>query len=190
MTDKDETRTRMGTKIYSGFKIEVESIDEVQEIVQTFRPIVLDMQKALCRQFMIVETKTLNRDTSSAMHYLCARWKAAKSTGQRDPVDTQFDITLFPAGAFNILGMAFTHHEAWFNEWLKQDFVSEYGYWDTADKLDCVTNKEWERRKMDWEYAILSEDVPVPAMHGFTISLGDPRCPSYFFNPYEDMEVK
>lgn len=36
--------------------------------------------------------------------------------------------------------------------------VKEYGYWDNVDKLDTVSEEDWEVRRQDWESVIDSKD--------------------------------
>ena len=51
----------------------------------------------------------------------------------------------------------------------RTDLFSDYHYQNICEKPDCLSDKEWEIRKDDWEQA-LGPDY-TPSSHGFTVNL-------------------
>lgn len=54
--------------------------------------------------------------------------------------------------------------------------VSPYGYWNNTDPDENCTEKEWEKRKVDWEKAL--PGIGIPSHHGMVITVID-NLPSY-----------
>src|SRR5690606_29242766 len=97
--------------------------------------------------------------------------------------DFSFALTLFPR--YNdILGIVFTHHHPFREDWFNLPFVKEYGYWNNVDKPDNVSEYKWRQRYKDWDNAF---GFCVPSEKGLTRTLVN-RV-EYSFLPMEN-EIK
>jgi hypothetical protein len=161
----------MSVKIYNGFRYEG-SIYQFLRTVESFRPYVLDAARKQLERFLAG-----NEPRHAALMSWLDRRVNMANTRRRDPeVDTTFDLTIFPRAGWP-LGIAYTEHEDWLEEWLKQPRVTEYAYWNNADRPKGVHAREWGRRRVAWERALL-DSGRVPAMQGLTISVSDPNGPT------------
>lgn len=150
----------MSTKIYNGFKVDVSTVEELLALTQKIRPLIEEkaehQRKAFC---------SLGHLPSSQEWY--ERRKKIRATGLRDiKVDTDFSFTFFPAGGY-FLGICYTEHNDWFDLWLAQDKVSEFGYWNGSDGPDNISEGDWEARGDLWMK--LCPEVPMRC--GFSIDI-------------------
>ena len=140
----------MSTKIYTGFKLNTDNINDVQILVREFRVWAEKESEKLLDAYC-------ERVKPNGWTQWCERRENIKRTGLRDPfVDTQFQIVVFP-NEDGMLGMVFTEQKKWVNKWMrfscrrnKMSKTSEklkvqpYGYWNNSDPLDGMTDEEWE----------------------------------------------
>jgi hypothetical protein len=180
----------MSTKIYQGFMMWTTDIVTIKDRVDRVRPKIARLSHGLLDSFLSSARQRGPKTDDPLGPYglwLDIRRKSV-DVGIRNPcVDTQFDLTFIPVvldgsqpGRYITLGICYTEHEAWFQEWLRIDGVKEYGYWDNTDKPDALSCVEWEERKRRWG------QVNIPAMDGFTISVVDPGGPTPTFEEIGD----
>ncbi|MBK3779835.1 hypothetical protein G3A43_06180 [Paraburkholderia aspalathi] len=164
----------MGTSVYMGFKLQTGGFGEALRIANAFRPWVTAQAEAVMDAFM--ERAEASKKTPVADAY--ELWQNLRSKFVREKrcrvpgVDTDFSITLIPAGDF-VLGIAFTEHRAWFDAWCQQPGVEEYAYWSGGDAPEHLPDAEWTARAAAWD--VLSCE-PV-CLQGFSIDLVDPEGP-------------
>lgn len=65
-------------------------------------------------------------------------------------VDFDFSLSFFP-GARKTLLIPITRNSLFTGIFANMNEVFEYGYWDNSDRPDNVTNREWRKRKKDWD---------------------------------------
>lgn len=174
----------MSIKLYKGFRIKTDSMKEVLNIVEKFRPIIeLEAQKIM-DTFLNNVKESYNGDKESleckvAAHSLWfnARKKILDEGGKRMPsIDTDFSITLYPYNGY-LLGTVFTEHTAWYELWCQQDQIEEYAYWNNMDKPNNISEENWNQRQIDWN--MLSNN-PL-SMQGFSMDVIDPHGPKPLF---------
>jgi hypothetical protein len=157
-----------------GFRLQTGSFSEALRIANAFRPWVSAQAEAVIDAFM--ERADAAKKTPGADAYelwLNLRNKFVREKRRRVPgVDTDFSITLIPAGEV-VLGIAYTEHRAWFDSWCKQPGVEEYSYWTSGDAPEDIPDAEWAARGAAWD--VLSYE-PV-CVQGFTLDLVDPEGP-------------
>lgn len=161
----------MSTKIYFGFQLSASSLQEVLDTVKAFRPWVLARSQTLLNDFI---KTSAGGDVNEGWR----RWDELRRTtvkqGMRMPlVDTEFSLTFFPDGD-RFLGIAYTEHQHWFEQWLAQPGVSEYAYWNNTDRPRHVTEADWQLRKESWDRVLGAQIV---CMAGFSIEVAPPQGP-------------
>lgn len=149
----------LSTKIYHGFRFETTNLHEVLRVVRSFRPFIIREGEKLMDKF------TLGYD-----QWLKLRNELRINRVRAAGIDTDFSLTFFPADGF-LAGMAFTEHERWWEEWLKQPLVREWSYWNNTDPDEDVSETEWKERAKFWE------TIRIPSMMGFSIDVHDPQGP-------------
>jgi len=155
----------VSTRIYKGFVVEgTTDLRVLMDKVAAFRPWVTAEAERVERTFVgFVDAEA----PGTGQRLWWDRRAEVRRTGHRDPaVDTSFDLCFIPVEG-KTLGIAFVERGAWFQEWLKQPGVAEYGYWNSSEQPDEISDAEWERRARDWE---VIKPIPV-SEQGFTIQL-------------------
>lgn len=161
----------MSIKIFHGFAVQTSSAAELLRLVGAFRPWIEAQGEALFRSF--VETSKM-APMEAWMLWQKLRTKAAEKGLRAPAFNTDFELVFFPHEQ-RFLGIAFTEHVHWHDEWLKQPGVSEYCYWTNTDRPEHVSAQEWAIRGAHWSQ-VLPAGVP-PAMAGFSIQVADPIGP-------------
>lgn len=54
--------------------------------------------------------------------------------------------------------------------WLKQEWITEYGYWNNTDPLEGIDDEQWKQRGENWD-EILKDFSYTPNMNGFIAEL-------------------
>lgn len=176
----------MSTKIYKGFKIKTNSFSEVLSIIQNFRPWINKEAEKLMDRFMENLDKSRNGPTEDPvkakvdnyMIWLDFREKILRQKKLRMPnVDTDFSVSLIPHNG-ELLGIVYTAHQTWFDEWCKQPKIQEYCYWNNTDKPDEISDEEWEAREKTWNI-LTYEPVNIQSFSIEVVPLEGPN-PSIF----------
>ena len=154
----------MSTKIYQGFLVETDSAVELLSLVDRFRPYIHRQGRKLLDNFI----RMCGGDEFNAWTKWMDIRRETVEKGIRAPrVDTQFQLVFFPDGK-RFLGIAFTEHEQWFSQWLRQPLVQEYGYWDNTDKPENISELNWDARRNDWDRVVGCDPI---CTRGFAIDL-------------------
>lgn len=128
----------MSTKIYTGCKVDVSTIEELLVLTSNFRLIIENLAEEKQKKFGGTYTEWRTRQ------------QKIKSSGYRDPeVDTEFSISFFPWANY-FLGICHVEEYKWFDLWLTQENVHEFIYYDNTDKPDNVSEVDWEKRDVIW----------------------------------------
>lgn len=160
----------MSTKIYNGIVIDTTNLHEVMRIVDNFRPFVQrESEKMMDRFFAGVP------DESTAWQLWLQCQKEAKAGKRLTCCDTEFSLLIFPPYHSQFYGIVYTDQPDWFDAFLDQPLVSEYGYWNNSDDYpDGVTEADWQVRRRTWD-EIVGERTP--SMSGFSVDVADPNGP-------------
>ena len=156
----------MSTRIYNGFSVDTSSAMQLMELVNGFRPYVKTEGQKMLNNFLR-ETGTTDDPFKGWTAWATLRAETVDKGLRAPGVDTDFQLVFFPDGD-RFLGIAFTEHHRWFRHWLRQTAVSEYRYWNSADKPSSVSRKEWDRRAEAWDRVLGMEP---PSTRGFVIDL-------------------
>lgn len=160
----------MSTKIYQACRINTGNFKKILELCQNFKPWLTQASEEKMDTF-IAEVNARGKKGLDLWYDLRGE---QKKTGHRMPmVDTDFSLSLIPCGNYT-LGIVYTENRAWFQEWLKQPGVSEYGYWNNTDKPDEISTREWSQRRRNWNRVLDANPVCVQS---FSIDLVDPSGP-------------
>jgi hypothetical protein len=163
----------VSTKIYTGFQIATASLTEVLEIINRFRPRIEQEALQLMQQFM--ETAAPGDFVQGLRVWHHVRQMTVRQGLRCPAVDTEFYVVLFPQGD-RFLGVAYTEQSTWFESWIAQPKVSEFGYWNNTDDLpEGVSAETFTSRAKDWDQVVGRDP---PAMRGFRIDISDPHGPS------------
>jgi hypothetical protein len=171
----------MSTKIYTGFKINTDSFQEAMQIVNAFRPWVEKQAESVMDAYFdnlkaaYIGPEITKTDLEITIYdkWEEMRQKILKEKGLKAPhIDTDFTLALIPLNGF-VLGIAYTAHNAWYDEWCKQPKVQEYSYWNNTDAPEEVSHEDWEKRGEDWD--VLGHN-PV-SMQSFSVELVNPNGP-------------
>ncbi|MFW6219340.1 MAG: hypothetical protein ACOC33_00600 [bacterium] len=83
-----------------------------------------------------------------------------KQTKQRDPLyDFEFEIVFIPIKN-KILCLLYTEQSNFIKIWENQSEIEEYGYWNNTDKPENLSEKDWDKRKIDWDEALPNYSIP------------------------------
>ena len=163
----------MSTKVYSGFKINTTDLNELLQMVKSFKPWV-EQEALKVPVFYLRHTQDAGKSLSDRL----LDWEHNKFKLEQEgytglaQYDTKFSILFIPCGEFT-LGYTFTAHKDWHNEWLKQEGVLEYNFWDNTDAPDDISEEDWLQREKDW--SVLTGE-PM-SMQGFIIEATSPWVP-------------
>lgn len=162
----------MSTRIYKGFRIATESLQDVLRLVESIRPWAAAQADLVMDRFM----ENMAADGSDAIQAYDT-WQELRRlmrTEQRrvPQVDTDFTVLVIPVqGA--MLGIVYTEQPAWYKAWCALPGVEEFSYWDNADAPEDMSEEEWETRKQAWD---VMTSQPA-SMQGFSIELVSPNGP-------------
>ncbi len=70
--------------------------------------------------------------------------------------NTDFNISLFPMTQKMIIGIFHTHDRDWGDWFLEREFISEFAYWNSTDRPEDMSSREWNKREKLWQGAFKS----------------------------------
>jgi len=168
----------MSTKIYNGYKININSFYELRNFYEKISPILEQQQlqeigkrgaQIACiitdfAQFGLeyssyfVKNKQ-NKTFTDQLYYLIdefleEQYNNILKTDIRNPqYDFSIRIAFIPLEN-KILSLFYSEYNAFEKHWLKFDEVEYYGYWNNTDRDEDCTEEEWNQRYLDWEKAL------------------------------------
>lgn len=170
----------MSLKIYSGIRFASADFYEVFAQLQSFRARIEELTIETCganlaaRITRMVDDTAANGDplgenflSKAAAEFRDELDEVAKTGRRNAMVDFDFKVEIMPHDG-KLYGMVFTE-QSWRKELLANDWVSDFGFWDSTDKPETLSDLEWEDRERIWE-GILAPDH-VPAKHGVEMNL-------------------
>ncbi len=184
----------MSTKIYNGFRFTQTRLDEIMDLINSWRADMISAAESLSGQVLAIEMTnhidrldyfgqlegeeseaTIERPFMVARSSLMDRILEVKKTGRRNPiVDFDISVSIFPHNG-RFYGMLFTEQRAWEKAWMSQDCIESYGYWNNSDPEDGVSDEDWEVRGKVWESILGGPAQWRPTMAGLdaTIFIGE-----------------
>lgn len=171
----------MSVKIYSGFKFQSGSLQDLQAFLMKWRQILKPLHRAeLAAVHARIATDTFDQsfiDPKSnagktplmeAFHSVMDRQREIKKTGYRDcEVDFDFEVSVMPHGR-NIYGIIYTERGKWRDLFMSQPEISDFSYWDDTDRPDDITERRWRHRYKVWDTILLRGPDAIPAMRGLS----------------------
>lgn len=165
----------MSTKIYNGYKIKSQSLDDAIEKIFHHKEKIKNLIKnQICYDLLSIALEnyydfylqeifqeTKNKDLSSSSIGLIM-----ENDNQEDKIN--LSICLFPKKenikneSYYLMMLYLDKYEKIIeeNNILKDLNITEYAYWDNTDQLENITRKEWEKRKDDWNKALGDDGIP------------------------------
>lgn len=161
----------MSTKIYQACKLNTSNFKKILEMCNAFKPWLTAAAEKKMDDFI----KMCDDNGKKGFNLWFELRADQKKTGQSMPlVDTDFSLSFIPYSRNTTLAIIYTDNNAWYNEWLAQPGVSEYGYWNNTDMPDEMTRREWNQRRRVWNKALNYNAVCTQA---FSIDLMEPTGP-------------
>lgn len=173
----------MSTTIYDGFRVtDLNTLEDAREFIETIRfDLVNEVKNQKAKEILSLAcliydmTHTFNNDyfdEGEKRVPLLVAYKRMNQTIFKDDHMNQYSIGITHVDG-QTLGMPFFPNLRLFDIILKQKNVERYGYWDSTDKPDEVSNQEWKERKRLWTKALAPSWTPSEKM--FTTVLVDER---------------
>lgn len=98
-----------------------------------------------------------------------------EQTKRRNPsYDWSFEVCCIPTKEC-LLALLYTEQNEFTQLWISQPEVKLYLYYDSSDKPDEISEKEWEKRKNLWNKAL--KNNYIPSLNGFSINFVDSYIP-------------
>lgn len=197
----------MSTKIYNGYRIKAQSLDEAIEKLFLQKPQALqDIEKKAMEDFLVkvltvYEDHTLRcirqnpeelenfkkEEQNNALFNASSR--EMEKIWNKEDVDTEIalNIVLYPQKCYEN-GQSFYLFTEYtpggnFSGWLESHMseVEEYAYFNNTDKPDELTDEQWGKRHDDWALALLGEGkTGVPKIEGLSVVIAEKKLPYYF----------
>jgi hypothetical protein len=168
----------MSTKIYNGYKVNLNSFYELRQFYEKISPILKQkqLQEIGKRAAQIACTiidfdqygfdysnyfvkNKQNKTFTGQLYYLIDDFLEEKynnilKTNIRDPqYDFSIRIAFIPLED-KILSLFYSECQAFEKHWFKFNEVEYYGYWNNTDRDEDCTEEEWNQRDLDWEKAL------------------------------------
>jgi len=179
----------MSTKIYNGFriphidlfelmdqlkvlqvKLEALRLKKLSEKVAMMTCKFIDMNKAgIPLNESIVSEFKIDGSFCPFMkvnNFVRRETENMKKTGIRNPeFDFEFDVSLFTTKDWVLMITFFDNKFGYDKIWNELPNLEEYGYWNNTDRLDDVTDEEWDERGKLWDSVLGNSAV---AQNSFT----------------------
>ena len=188
----------LSAKIYTGVKLEANSIYELTKLVKLIRGKLTllaqeEYAKAIARMVEQayayqkygvlldggLKDPSLIKDVQpdKLLWEICKisrqTMKANKSSETYLELVRELDfnvrLTAFALPDGRFLGIPYVENDVLRKALLDTPEVQEYGYWDNVDKPDNVSDEEWEQRETDWTTALTG--IGIPLNDGFTYEI-------------------
>jgi len=164
----------MSTKIYSGFKAKNVGTKQLMQDLLNIQSEAKNIARQLSWDYQAWKAVLLFDEVAlglaekpkysyigEARAKLFSEQQESERTNMRNrEVDYSFSICVYPIKNNEFLGVWFTEWESKYTPLIKsKPWYQEYGYWNNTDKPEHITNREWNKRRKDWE--ILKWGAPV-----------------------------
>lgn len=161
----------MSTKIYNGYKISAMTMRELQDRLELIRPKVLEARNELIRSFYTKDSYWENRLK------LQERANKVKTTLYHDPlVDYSFEITFLTSpDSQDIFALVYCEHEPMRQVWIDDFNAQYYGYWNSSDPEEGISEADWKARGKEWDRALGMDSRP--SGRGLTFTMVDYTLP-------------
>jgi hypothetical protein len=195
----------MSTKIYNGYKIQANSLDEaIQRIFEKKSTITDAIHETIHEELIntaianyydfymnlileIKEMKEMKEDSSSI----------SKLIENDREVVIDCSLLLFPTKKIidqksHYLMMLFANnYENIFKEKniFKELKITEYNYWNNTDCPENITYEEWEKRRLDWDNVLGDDHIPINNSISIQLKKGNQAELIYFKDQKEIQKI-
>lgn len=172
----------MSTKIYNGYKITKMNLSELDSFCMDLRNKIFEKAKELCIQKIAITSsrfvsslflesfddfpKEIVERSEKYTVLFAARKIYMNILQQEDTFKCSFVFYPFKKDILATFHSAVAEFTDIFE---KSEKVKEYGYWNNTDKPENVSDKEWNKRKKDWD-TIFNRNknfYSIPIKNGF-----------------------
>lgn len=174
----------MSTKIYNGLRFVSTDLYEIHQQFMDWRKriheltdeyenkmIALKVVQIIDRQTIIETDEPIKNPMSHVWNEITDAQQEIKKTGRRQPaVDFDFEVSLMPHKG-RVYGIVFCEQGPWVREFMAQNWVEEFGYWNNTDPPEDMDEAEWDIRGEIWNDVLQNK---APAQVGFTASCTRP----------------
>ena len=171
----------MSTKIYNGFKLKTNDMEEIHAFMSDMRQRCVPMVKEkMAHYFMQSVVHSIDFDSIHPSKVKFSPYQRAFDTFEKeqrkvvvnnvkDPtVDFSFSVCLFPhKGTF--YGIYYTLQEDFVDMLISSDLFESYAYQNSTDKPDNVSDEEWAEREVVW--GDIFDKQPIPSLNGFVYEI-------------------
>ena len=162
----------MSIKIYEGLKTDITDIYRLNKLFQNYKSIILEefhqevlrnigktMARRHDRYVFGFEDEEPELRPMKIMYHIADRCREAQSKGERDPeFDYSCHVRYYPS-TNKILMLVSAEKRFYYYSLRDMPEVSKYGYWDSTDKDEEVSDSEWEQSRKDWD--VVRDQFPL-----------------------------
>lgn len=197
----------MSTKIHNGYQLQNkttfadlnlfcqklgEQISKKREelVEQLFSDLFMnDIVSIFSGDYLYFEKVNLKRNIVFCLSEICENEQnKIKTIGARNPrFDFDFEV-VFIHSSQKILCLLYTEKREFVNIWESQPGVEEYGYWNNSDKPENLSEKDWDKREIDWDEAL--PGYTPPSKRGLVYIPDDKYIFGIFNNEFKKMLSK
>lgn len=170
----------MSTKVYKGFRFVSNDLLAIHEKFMAWRLRIRELTieyegRYIARQTVkLIDSFAAGRTTSlpdNPFSKVRREFEDAQSeikkTQRRNPtIDWDFEVMVMPFRD-QVYGIVFTDQNDWFTDFMAQDWVEDYSYWNNTDPPDGTSDEEWEIRGELWDSICNQDPSGVPGRAGF-----------------------
>ena len=182
LIDKMYYNFKMSTKIFNGYCLPKMTLEELLVFCKSAQVKLGNKKKELLLELYLNsvisgldahaigmgEKQTVN----SATDGFYKRVLNIKRTNYSDPIiDLESNAVFFPL-ADKILVVFYAQRKEMTEVWKNLPGMEEYGYWDSSDQPEEVSDLDWEKRGKEWNLAF-PDSNSVPSKHGFVFDFSD-----------------
>lgn len=165
----------MSTKVYNGFYFRnAPSMDVAFQQLQACRePLRKQAFNLMVKEIVRVATFNFDKQTdlngfgsyySHALDFVQEELHKSKKEGRNSLYDFSFKVGMVPLldkhhNTKKVFGYFFSSKKELISLFKENLFFVDYCYWNNADELDGVTQKEWKQRGKDWEQVTAEDSV-------------------------------
>lgn len=164
----------MSWKIYEGIKIEgIETLQDAQDFIESLRKpiteilrnrIAKQVKQMACLIYDLHESFGIDQFTDNDKERKPLLTATVKLIIEDYEEETEYSIGMVSVDGTILALPFFLNNKECLEFIIKQPQVSAFGYWDSIDPDENVSEKEWRLRKRLWTKAFKKENIPSRVM--------------------------
>jgi len=109
-----------------------------------------------------------------------------KNSHREPDLDYMFSVVILPKGRKNLV-LAFTDDKEMLDIFEKFDFLEDYHYQNSTDKPDNISQRNWNKRRKDWDYVLGGNGWGKPIHCGLSYTFTTDTEPFSYKEEKEDI---